>query len=317
MIGLGIFALTSLLLYESSLVIKTLWNPEARAVRRRLRALSSGSFGGAVDIVKKRTLSTMPWLNRLLLQVKGIERLERLLDQADSPYPLGAYLFLSLVLGLSGAFALSFFTGNGLLLAVSGFVPAAAPWWYLLLKRKGRMEKFYRQLPDALDLVARALRAGHAFSGGLKLVSEEFDDPISVEFEAVMNEINFGVGVPEALKNLTERVDCPDLRFFVVSVIVQRETGGNLAEILETLAHLIRERFKLLNRVRILSAEGRFSAAILIAIPFLVAFAVHLTKPNYIKVLLTDPAGHLLIAVALGGMVVGVLTMKKMITIRV
>ena len=179
------------------------------------------------------------------------------------------------------------------------------------------MEKFQRQLPDALDLVARALKAGHAFTGGLRMVAEELGDPIGTEFEKTLNEINFGVGVPEALKNLSNRVDCPDLKFFITSVIIQRETGGNLAEILTKITSLIRERFKLQNRVQVLASEGKLSAIILIAIPFVIALALSVLNPVYIKTLFTDPIGKILVAFALIMMIIGIFVMKRMIQIKV
>lgn len=179
------------------------------------------------------------------------------------------------------------------------------------------MQKFQRQLPDALDLVARSLKAGHAFSGGLKMVAEEFDNPVGVEFDKTMNEINLGVEVTELLKNLSNRVDCLDLNFFIISVIIQRETGGNLAEILENIARLIRERFKLHGRIRVLAAEGKLSAMILIALPFFVAFVISILNPKYIGTLITDPIGHILIAVAIIMMTLGILIMIRMIKIKV
>ncbi|MBW1745720.1 MAG: type II secretion system F family protein [Deltaproteobacteria bacterium] len=119
------------------------------------------------------------------------------------------------------------------------------------------MEKFQRQLPEGLELIARSLKAGHAFPSSMKMAADEFDDPLGPEFEETINEINFGVNVPDALKNLAERVNCDDLKFFVISVILQRETGGNLAEIIEGLAYIIRERFKLYGKIRTLAAEGK------------------------------------------------------------
>ena len=147
------------------------------------------------------------------------------------------------------------------------------------------MQRFEEQLPDALELIARSLKAGHAFSSGMKMVTDEFDDPVGTEFAKTLNEINFGVDVTEALKNLAKRVDCPDLNFFVISVILQKETGGNLAEILENIGHLIRERFKFYGRVRTLTAEGRLSAVVLIGLPFVIAFVIFLLNPEYIKIL--------------------------------
>jgi tight adherence protein B len=166
-------------------------------------------------------------------------------------------------------------------------------------------------------MLARSLKAGQAFSGGLKMVADEFDDPIGPEFDKTLNEINFGVGVPEALKNLSSRVDCLDLSFFVISVVIQRETGGNLAEILENIARLIRERFKLYGRIRTLAAEGKFSAIILVALPFLLAFVLFLINPEYIGTLIKDPIGHVLIGIGLVLMIIGIFTMSRMIKIKV
>jgi tight adherence protein B len=149
------------------------------------------------------------------------------------------------------------------------------------------------------------------------MVAEELGEPIGTEFEKALHEINFGVGVPEALKNLPNRVDCPDLRFFIISVVIQRETGGNLAEVLSKIAYLIRERFKLQSRVKVLSAEGKLSAIILIAIPFVIALALAVLNPGYIKTLFVDPVGKVLVGFALVMMVIGIFVMKRMIQIKV
>lgn len=179
------------------------------------------------------------------------------------------------------------------------------------------MKKFQGQLPDALELIARALRAGHAFSSGMKLVAEEFNDPLGPEFGETLDEINFGISVSDALKNLSRRVDCPDLKYFVVSVILQRETGGNLAEIIDTIAHLIRERFKLHGRIRILSAEGKLSGIILLILPFFIVVALRFLNPDYMTTLVTDPIGKVMASIGAFLMSMGVLVMKRMINIRV
>ena len=179
------------------------------------------------------------------------------------------------------------------------------------------MEKFQAQLPEGLDLIARALRAGHAFTSGMKLAADEFDDPLGPEFTDTLDEINFGVSVSDALKNLASRADCPDLRYFVVSVILQRETGGNLAEIMESIAHIIRERFKFRGKVRTLSAEGKLSAIVLIAIPFFIVAVLRFTSPQYISALFSEPAGRVMGAVALVLMVMGIFVMKRMVSIKV
>jgi len=196
---------------------------------------------------------------------------------------------------------------------VLGYVPFA----YLLRKKKQRLRKFERQLPEALELVARTLRAGQAFSGGLSIVSQEFDDPIATEFERTLDEINFGVAVPEALQNLAARVDCPDVSFFVVAVVIQRESGGNLSEIIENIAHVVRERFKLLGKIRVLSAEGKFSAIILCLLPFLIGFVIYLLNRDYIMILVEDPIGTYLIGAGSVMMLLGIIVMRKMIQIKV
>ncbi len=318
LIGLGIFILTTLIIEEGYFVVKAIWKPELKKIRRRLRILSSVQGSNvAIDIEKKKILSQVSWLNRLLLNTKGIQKIERILEQADTTYPMGFFVLLSLLLCTAGYLAVSFFTSNRLFITAAAACLFMIPSFYIHVKKKKRMEKFHRQLPDALEVVARSLKAGLAFTGGIKTVVEDFDDPIGTEFDRTLNEINFGVDVPEALRNLASRVDCDDLKFFIVSVILQRETGGNLAEIIENLSLLIRERFKLKGRIRILSSEGKFSAIVLIAIPFFIVFALLIINPQYIKVLIEDPIGHILIFCSIVMMVAGIYVMKKMIAIRV
>jgi tight adherence protein B len=179
------------------------------------------------------------------------------------------------------------------------------------------VEKFKRQLPDGMDLIARALKAGHAFTGGMSLAADEFDDPLGPEFAETLDEINYGVSVGDALKNLAARVDCGEIRYFVVGVILQRETGGNLAELMETLATLIRERFKFDGKVKTLAAEGKLSAIILILLPIGIFGYLWLTNPNFLAPLITEPAGKFMILGAIVMMIMGALVMKKMVDIKV
>ena len=196
-------------------------------------------------------------------------------------------------------------------------VPGYVPFAYVLLKKKQRMRKFESSSREALELVARTLRAGQAFSAGLSIVSEEFDDPIGTEFERTLDEINFGVAVPEALQNLAARVDCPDVRFFVVAVVIQRESGGNLSEIIENIAHVVRERFKLMGKIRVLSAEGKYSAIMLCLLPFLISFVIYLLNRDYMMILIEDPIGKYIIGAGLVMMLLGIIVMRKMIQIKV
>jgi tight adherence protein B len=177
------------------------------------------------------------------------------------------------------------------------------------------MRQFEKQLPDALDLIARSLKAGHAFTSGMKLVAEEFKDPLGPEFEQTLDEINFGLRVADSLKNLTKRIECLDLNFFVVSVILQRETGGNLAEIIEKLANLIRERFKFRRKVRVLSAEGKLSAGILVAIPFILFAGILFLHPSYVEILIEEPIGRLISTVSFIMMIIGLYFIRRIIDI--
>jgi tight adherence protein B len=184
------------------------------------------------------------------------------------------------------------------------------------LKQK-RLQRLRKQLPEALDLISRALKAGHAFTGGMRLAADEFDDPIGPEFAEVLDEINFGVSVPVALRNLANRVQVPEIKYFVIGVILQRETGGNLAELMDILAGLLRERFIFDGKVRTLSAEGKLSAVVLVCLPFFIITYLKLTQPDYMDLLFTDPIGRVMMVVAAIMMLVGIFVMTRMVKIEV
>jgi tight adherence protein B len=318
LIGIGIFLSVVLLIQGAYYALRSIRKPETRKVRKRLLSLSTeGSREEPVDIMRGTTVSEVPWLNRLLLKLRWTERMKRLLEQAGSERPLGFFVLLSVLLAVVGFLIISRIDSSYIISVWMAIIFASMPFFYIYSKKRRRMQKFERQLPEALDLIARSLKAGHAFSGGLKMVVDEFDDPISTEFDEALSEVNFGVGVNDALKNMLRRVDCPDLKFFVISVVIQRETGGNLAEILTSIAHLIRERFRLQGHVRTLAAEGKFSAYILTGIPFFVAAALMLLSPGYVETLLEDPIGRVMIVFGMFMMAVGTVIMKKIITIKV
>jgi len=318
-LAIAIFIFILLLLEGGYLLYRNISNPEKKEVRKRLSALSviSEYESESIDLVRKKMLSELPWFNRLLLKFKLMNKTHHLLEQSGVQKPLGLFVLLSLLLAIVGFLIGSWVLSDYLLSILLAVCLGILPFVYIYSKKQRRMKKFERQFPDAMELIARALRAGHAFSSGLKMVAEEFDDPIGTEFGRTLNEINFGVGVAEALEKLANRVDCPDINFFVISVILQRETGGNLAEILENIARIIRERFKLHGRVRTLSAEGRLSAIVLIILPFLVAFYIYLVNPEYIKLLIEDPMGKIMSIFALIMMIAGIFTIKRLIAIKV
>lgn len=294
-------------------------NREDKAVvTRRLAGLRNMREAAAmVDIERRRSLSSLGWLHDLLASLTWTRKMDLILEQGQVRMTLGRLVLISLALG-SVTFAIVFnLYSNIFLIMAPPLAMAYIPFMRVFAKRNKRMGKFQRQLPDALDLIARALKAGHAFNQGLRMVADEFDDPIGPEFQKMLEEINFGIPMDVALFNLTRRVDCPDLKFFVVSVNIQRETGGNLAEIVTNIARLIRDRFKLAGRVRVLSAEGRLTAWILFALPFGIGFIINFLNPEFMSALYETPEGNMLMTASLFQMAVGGIILKRMTTIRV
>ena len=320
LIALGIFATIVLLLEGGFYVYRTFAYRKTERVIERLQGWSAERQAPIqiVDsIVRKDVVSDIPWLNDLLLSFTKLNSLRILHARAKARLPLGAFLILSILLAIM-ADLISVWLGAHALMALCGAgVSASLPFLYLWRKRTKRMAEFQRQLPEALELVARALRSGHAFFVGMKLVGEEFADPIGSEFKQAFDEVSMGFSVPQALQNLANRMDCVDMKFFVTSVNLQRETGGNLAEIIQSLGELIRKRFELHMKVRVLSAEGRLSAIILFALPFVFGGLIYKLNPGYMPPLFTDPIGHQMLMVGSLLMFIGAFVTKRMIAIKV
>jgi len=303
---------------------KAIWNSEKREIKRRLRILSSSkSEGSEIDIVKKKSLSGISGLGRLLPKFPLTDKIHLLIEQSGVNLNVSLFLLISLFLGAVGFLIGIFLTPPqmflyDLLIKISlAIFLGILPLFYVIFMKKRRMNKFNSQLPEALDMIARSLKAGHAFSAGLKMVGDEMRDPIGTEFYKTLNEINFGVSIPGALKNLSNRLDCPDLKIFTISVIIQRETGGNLAEILENNSYIIRERFKFQGKVKTLAAPGKLSAIIITLLPFVLAFLLHVVNPHYLNYLILDPIGRMALVFAFLLLVFGIFVMRKMVAIKV
>ena len=317
LIALGIFG-TILLLLQGGVLLHRMMSPRGtdRAVER-IQKWSAPDVAAQSDIVRKESLSDIPWLHDLLIKMRQFQPLRVLHRQADCRMPLGMFVLATPLLAL-GALLLLLSMHQALLLALLfAVVLGALPAGYLYWLKDQRMKMFERQLPEALELVSRALRSGHAFSVGLKLVGDEAADPIGIEFRRVFDEISMGVALPQALQNMTDRLDCLDLRFFVTSVLVQRETGGNLAEIIDSLAGMIRKRFELQLRVKALSAEARISGVILFCLPLVVGSVLYVMNPEYMSTLFTDPMGQNMLMIGSFLMVTGAIIMKRMVAIKV
>ena len=193
----------------------------------------------------------------------------------------------------------------------------ALPFIFLNMKRTRRIHKFEEEFPEALDLIARALKAGHAFVTGLKMVADEMSDPVGPEFRKTFDEQNFGLPMKDALENLTARVPSLDVRFFVTAVLIQRETGGNLSEILENLAHVVRERFKILRQVRVHTAHGRLTGYVLLALPVVLSMALMFINPEHMNLLFRERMGQMLLMVAIGMQVIGYFWIRHVVKIEV
>jgi tight adherence protein B len=289
----------------------------AQRVARRLQLMSGtpGRSSERISILKQRRFSRHDLADRLLHRVGFAHRLDQLLIQSGMKWSVEQFLMWTCAV-LVASILLGQHWPVPLRAGVS-LVFSLAPLWLVRRARARRLAHIEEQLPDAADFIARALRAGHSFTNVLQIVGNELSEPLSGEFRIAREEINYGVPMSEALHNMAARIPLTDLRYLVIAILIQRETGGNLAEILGNISHIIRGRLKLAAQVRVLSAEGRMSAWILGLLPFAVAAMMFLLNPGYIKILWTDPSGIKLLWYALGMIGFGVLWLRKVIRIRI
>ena len=294
----------------------------ARRIARRLRlmtgrAAGAGGHGEPLSILKQRRYSASPWLEQCLRRLPLCGRIDQLLLQSGLRCSTAQFLAAALLPALTGPLLPLCWSLPWPAALASCALGPALPYLWLLRARRRRLRAIELQLPDAADFLARALRAGHSFSNVLQMVGAELSEPISGEFKLAYEEINYGVPMNDALQNLATRVPLPDLRYLVVAVLIQRESGGNLAEVLGSISRIIRARLKLLAQVRVMAAEGKMSAWILGLLPPVILGVMALTSPAYISVLWTDPAGIALLWYAAGMIVGGVVWMRSTLKIRV
>ncbi|MBY4866405.1 pilus assembly protein TadB [Burkholderia sp. Bp9017] len=299
------------------------WNARhgmaARRIESRLRAMSAGGNvqQQRMSILKKRMLDESKPFDRLLLRVPRVHALDLTLQQSGLDWTVAKLVVLGAVFAVTATLVLSFTVLPLFAVLPIALLCACPPMLYVMRYRNRRMRKLQRQLPDICDMIARALRSGHSFTSALGMVGEEFPDPMGGEFRITFDEINYGVSLHDALMNLATRVPAHDLRYFVIAVLIQRETGGNLAELLDSIASLIRERFKLFDKVRVLSAEGRLSAWILGLLPFGAAAMMALLNREFLSVLWEDPAGIKMVGSMLVSMIFGLFWIRRIVRIRV
>jgi len=268
-------------------------------------------------LVKVQNVGPLPAVDRILSGTTKGSSLGRWIDQSGLKLSLSGVLMVAFVLAGLLALVAGVIARSKYALPVGAAVGFALPFVFLSFKRTRRMRTFEEQFPEGLDLIARALKAGHAFATGLKMVADEMADPVGPEFRKTFDEQNFGLPLKDALDNLTVRVPSLDVRFFATAVLIQRETGGNLSEILENLAHVVRERFKILRQVRVYTAHGRFTGYVLLALPAVLCIALSFINPEHMNLLFRERMGQMMLLGALGLQTAGYVWIKQVIKIEV
>lgn len=295
-----------------------LLGPEDR-IRERLQNLSRGHAAisrEAPFVLRADELSRIPFLNRMMQRLHVARNLQHIIEQADVEITAGGLLLLMLILGevaLIGSLRL----GRPVLSVAAFLLFGSLPLLYVLRRRKQRMKRFSEQFPDAIDMMTSALRAGHALGRAMQLVAMEAPEPIRTEFRKTFEEQNLGLPIKEALLNLAKRVDNVDLKLLVTAIIIQRESGGNLTEILTKISQTIRARFVLLGQIQVYTAQGRFTSWILGLLPVAIGFIIYLISPEYIMFHFQDPIGRIILGVAVVLQLLGFYAIRKIVRMKV
>jgi tight adherence protein B len=290
-----------------------------RRLDRRLQDVSMPVSHDPADatILKRSAEGPLPALDRVLEKTMAGVSLARLIEQAGSTTTPSAIVMMSIAAAAAAGFLTSMFVRVPF--APLGVATAAMfiPYAWLRRKRSSRLRRFEEQFPEALDLLSRAVRAGHAFQTAMGMVGDDLAAPVGPEFKKTFEQQNFGLPLRDALNQLTDRMPLLDVRFFVTAVLIQRETGGNLSEILDNLAHVVRERFKILRQVRVHTAHGRFTAYVLLALPAALAIALSFINPEHMQTLFQEHMGQMMLLAAMVMQTVGFLWIKQVVKIEV
>ncbi len=281
------------------------WPQKAAPVAKTLK--ESGVLSQPLDVTQSALAEFFGRFRNLAL----------LFEQADTSLTPTKFFVISAAMGVAGSIAAAATGLNPAFVPIFTIITGILPLIWLVFRRRRRLKAFGKQLPDALELIARALRAGHSLAAGFNLVAGEMSVPISVEFQRVYEEQNLGIPMDEALKNLTIRVPNLDLKFFATALILQRQTGGDLAEILDKIGSLVRDRFRIWGQVQALTGEGRLSGIVLLGLPPCLFAAVYYLNPDYVMVLFTDPMGKKMLAGGVIMQILGALVIRKIVNIKV
>jgi len=293
---------------------------KARVLRERLdtvQKVAEPEPSEQLALVRDQDLSDIPVLNTILRRSRRISNLQTLLEQANVSIRAGNIILLCLACGAVLGFLVFLVPGFQQFAPLGVIFGSILPYSYANYRRGKRFHKFEELFPEAIDTLARAVRAGHAFTTALEMIANEISEPVASEFRKLFEEQKFGLPVRDALINFTERVPLVDVKFFVTAVMLQRETGGNLAEILDNLSYVIRERFKILRQVRVHTAQGRLTMMLLMGLPPIIVVTMLTMNPSFIRPLFDDPIGHILIVVGLTLQTVGYFVIRRIIQIQV
>jgi tight adherence protein B len=319
MISVLTFVVVALVVFLVSLLASA--DSSQEVIRRRLEAVTRAEQRGGsslgLKLLRDEMLSSVPLFHQWMTRWSWFARCKIFLTQAGMKIKPGKFFLLSGVLGLAGFVLAAHTTRIPGAPLVAALAAGAMPFMFAAGKRRRRLQKFEEHFPEALDLLGRAVRAGHAFTTGLEMIGKETSEPIAGEFRMTFDEQKFGIPLRDALLNLTERVPLIDVQFFVTALLVQRDTGGNLAEILDGLSRVIRDRFRLYREVRVKTAQGKLTAGILIALPPVMACMLAILNPEYMRVLFEDPRGMMILALAGVNQIVGSAIIWKIIHIEV
>lgn len=312
-IALGIFLLVLFFLVTGYLIFA---KPKVRSVKRSVERYGGNSHSDEeIDILYRRKFSAIPLINKVLGAFQISYRIDDFLQSTGLKITVELLFILSIASGALGFLLTVLFTRNTFLNLVIGVLAFFLPIIVLNIVRQQRVKKFEALFPDALDLMGYGLRSGYSVMAGLKMVADEMNDPVGPEFTKIVEEVNFGRGLDKALHNFSMRVGSDEAKYFATSLIIQRETGGNLAELLDGVAAVIRKRFRFREKVRALSAEGRFSGYILTATPFILAGTLYILSPGYMEIMFDDPIGPYLIGIALILMAIGGYVIHRLVQI--
>lgn len=317
LVFLGVFTIVALLLVATGTGASQQTKRTLTVLQAALSADAPRTADPVVDIRKQELLSSVPWVNRALLKLEIAPKLRHVLYQANLKWTAGALILMSLTCFLIPAYLINLRTGSLPISLLLGLLLGCSPFVYVFAKRRARFGKFEQGLPEALDLMVSAMRAGHSLNSSLEVVAQESPDPIGTEFRICFDEQNYGLELKTAMDNLVSRVPLQDMKMIVTAILIQKESGGNLAEVLDKVSYVIRERFQLKRQVRVHTAQGRLTGWILSILPLVLGIGLYMLDPQHMSLLWKRPIGVKLLWASGIMTIIGALIIRKIVNMEV